>query len=114
MLRLMPGWIEPVIAQMENDERIAVAAPKIKSFDNKGYFEHAGAAGGFIDKYGYPFCRGRIFYEIEADRANTSSLARFFGHRVRQCSLKRNVGTWQADLTKAFLPTWKKLIFAGD
>jgi hypothetical protein len=63
-----PGWIEPVIAQMESDERIAAAAPKIKSFDSKDYFEHAGAAGGFIDKYGYPFCRGRIFYEIEADR----------------------------------------------
>ena len=63
-----PGWIEPVIALMESDERIAAAAPKIKSFDKKDYFEHAGAAGGYIDKYGYPFCRGRIFYEIEADR----------------------------------------------
>ncbi|MFA6087976.1 glycosyltransferase family 2 protein [Mucilaginibacter sp.] len=63
-----PGWIEPVIALMESDELIAAAAPKIKSFNNKDHFEHAGAAGGFIDKYGYPFCRGRIFYEIEADR----------------------------------------------
>ncbi len=61
------GWIEPVIALMESDPLIAAAAPKIKSFAEKGHFEHAGAAGGFIDIYGYPFCRGRMFYEIEPD-----------------------------------------------
>jgi GT2 family glycosyltransferase len=62
------GWIEPVIALMESDPSIAAAAPKIKSFAEKDHFEHAGAAGGFIDYYGYPFCRGRMFYEIEQDR----------------------------------------------
>jgi len=60
-------WIEPVIDLMESDPQIAAAAPKIKSFAEKDHFEHAGAAGGFIDRYGYPFCRGRMFYEIEAD-----------------------------------------------
>src|SRR6201985_1325167 len=53
---------------MESDETIAVAAPKIKSFAEKDHFEHAGAAGGFIDSLGYPFCRGRIFYEVEEDK----------------------------------------------
>ena len=62
------GWIEPVIALMESDPAIAAAAPKIKSFSEKDHFEHAGAAGGFIDLFGYPFCRGRMFYEIEADK----------------------------------------------
>ena len=62
------GWIEPVIHLMESDTLIAAAAPKIKAFAQKDHFEHAGAAGGFIDKYGYPFCRGRMFYEIEADK----------------------------------------------
>lgn len=61
------GWIEPVISMMEADPQIAVAAPKIRAFAQKGCFEHAGAAGGFIDRYGYPFCRGRMFYEIEED-----------------------------------------------
>ncbi|MGZ3777248.1 MAG: glycosyltransferase family 2 protein [Mucilaginibacter sp.] len=61
------GWIEPVIALMESDRMIAAAAPKILSFIQKDHFEHAGAAGGFIDKLGYPFCRGRMFYEIEED-----------------------------------------------
>ncbi len=62
------GWIEPVINLMESDDKIAAAAPKIKSFAEKEYLEHAGAAGGFIDVYGYPFCRGRIFYEVELDK----------------------------------------------
>lgn len=63
-----PAWIEPVIALMESDEMIAAAAPKIKSFARQNHFEHAGAAGGYIDKFGYPFCRGRIFYEVEEDK----------------------------------------------
>lgn len=62
------GWIEPVIELMESDPLIAAAAPKIRAFAQKDYLEHAGAAGGFIDKYGYPFCRGRMFYEIEQDK----------------------------------------------
>src|SRR5690606_24148661 len=55
------GWIEPVINLMEADNLVAAAAPKIKSYHQKTHFEHAGAAGGFIDRYGFPFCRGRIF-----------------------------------------------------
>ena len=66
-VEVFPGWIAPVISLMESDPKIAVAAPKIKSYQQKENFEHAGAAGGFIDTYGYPFCRGRMFYEIEAD-----------------------------------------------
>jgi GT2 family glycosyltransferase len=62
------GWIEPVITMMENDHSIAAASPKIKAFDRKTYFEHAGAAGGFIDTLGYPFCRGRLFFDVEEDR----------------------------------------------
>jgi GT2 family glycosyltransferase len=63
-----PNWIAPVIALMESDPLIAVAAPKIKAYDQKNDFEHAGAAGGFIDSFGYPFCRGRIMYAVEEDK----------------------------------------------
>ncbi|MEO3404841.1 glycosyltransferase family 2 protein [Mucilaginibacter sp. CAU 1740] len=66
-VEVTPNWIEPVIELMESDSLIAAAAPKIRSYAQKEYFEHAGAAGGFIDKHGYPFCRGRIFYELEKD-----------------------------------------------
>jgi GT2 family glycosyltransferase len=67
-IEVTPGWIKPVIELMEADDQIAAAAPKIKAFHRPTHFEHAGAAGGFIDSYGYPFCRGRIFYEVEEDR----------------------------------------------
>ncbi len=67
-IEVQPGWIEPVISMMESDDHIAAASPKILAFSEKTKFEHAGAAGGYIDSFGYPFCRGRIFYEIEEDK----------------------------------------------
>lgn len=60
-------WIEPVLELMESDERIVAAQPKVKAYHRKDYFEHAGAAGGYIDLLGYPFCRGRIFDDTEPD-----------------------------------------------
>ena len=60
-------WIEPVVEMMESDPRIAVAQPKLLMYDRKDTFEYAGGAGGFIDKYGYPFCRGRLFSTLEQD-----------------------------------------------
>ncbi len=61
------GWLESPIRLMETDSSIAAVQPKILSFQQKSQFEYAGAAGGFLDRFGYPFCRGRIFNEVEAD-----------------------------------------------
>ena len=61
------GWIEPVVALMDADPQIAACQPKILSYHQKEKFEYAGACGGFIDKYGYPFCRGRVFQQLETD-----------------------------------------------
>ncbi|NQU81868.1 MAG: glycosyltransferase family 2 protein [Bacteroidetes bacterium] len=61
------NWIEPIIKKMDNDPVVAAAMPKILSYQNRSKFEYAGAAGGFIDKWGYPFCRGRILNNIEPD-----------------------------------------------
>ncbi len=66
-VEVSPNWIEPVINLMESDKMIAACQPKIRSFHQQNLFEYAGAAGGFIDKYGYPFCRGRIFDTCEED-----------------------------------------------
>ncbi len=66
-IEVTPNWITPVIDLMETDELIAACQPKIRSFQAKEKFEYAGASGGFIDKYGYPFCRGRIFQHLETD-----------------------------------------------
>lgn len=61
------NWIEPVIELMGKDKNIAACQPKIRSYKNRDEFEYAGAAGGYIDKYGYPFCRGRMFTTLEND-----------------------------------------------
>ncbi|MFW6327809.1 MAG: glycosyltransferase family 2 protein, partial [Bacteroidota bacterium] len=61
------NWIDPVVKEMDADKHIAAAMPKIKAYANKKYFEYAGAAGGFMDSYGYVFCRGRLFNDIEED-----------------------------------------------
>ncbi|MCX6325952.1 MAG: glycosyltransferase family 2 protein [Bacteroidia bacterium] len=60
-------WLKPLISVMDNNSDVASCQPKILSYNRKDHFEYAGAAGGFIDKYGYPFCRGRLFDKAEAD-----------------------------------------------
>ena len=73
-----PGWIEPVIQLMEKDISIAAAQPKILSQSNKKLFEYAGAAGGFLDIFGYPFCRGRIFDSVEVDSSQYDKSSEIF------------------------------------
>lgn len=60
-------WIEPIIQEMEKNPKLAICMPKIKSYSRPDFFEYAGAAGGYIDKFGYPFCRGRLFDYTEKD-----------------------------------------------
>ncbi len=67
-IEVTDNWITPVIDLMEKDKTIAACQPKIKQYINRNMFEYAGAAGGFIDFLGYPFCRGRIFNTIEEDK----------------------------------------------
>ena len=71
-------WIEPVISLMESDKNIAACQPKILSFKNKKYFEYAGASGGFIDKLGYPFTRGRVFEHCEKDNGQYNNSMQIF------------------------------------
>ncbi len=66
-VEVTPGWLDPLIKALDNDTLVASAMPKILAYDLPGYFEYAGAAGGFIDSTGYPFCRGRIFDSLEMD-----------------------------------------------
>jgi len=61
------NWLAPILSIFENEPEIGIIQPKILDYKNKENFEYAGAAGGFIDKYGYPFCRGRLFTSIEKD-----------------------------------------------
>ena len=61
-------WLQPMVTLLESDSSIAVCQPKILSYSHKTMFEYAGAAGGWIDKYGYPFSKGRVFEICEADK----------------------------------------------
>lgn len=63
-----PGWLNPMVALLEKDLKIAACQPKIRSYHHRELFEYAGAAGGWLDKYGYPFARGRVFDICEEDQ----------------------------------------------
>ncbi len=66
-VEVTPNWLQPIIETFQNYQQTAIIQPKILDYKRKDYFEYAGAGGGFIDKFGYPFCRGRIFETIEKD-----------------------------------------------
>lgn len=73
-----PGWIEPVIALMESDARIAACQPKMRAYHQPDEFEYAGAAGGWMDVLGYTFCRGRILYTTEKDEGQYDDMQDIF------------------------------------
>lgn len=62
------GWLTAPLAALDADPQLAGVQPKILAERNRSYFEYAGAAGGFLDQYGYPFCRGRLLHEVEQDQ----------------------------------------------
>ncbi len=77
-IEVTEGWLKPLLDYMEENSDAAACQPKILSFNRKDYFEHAGAAGGFIDKYGYPFCRGRILNIAEKDEGQYNNQVDIF------------------------------------
>lgn len=66
-IEVTENWLRPILETFDTEKQTAIIQPKILDFKNKEYFEYAGAAGGFIDKYGFPFCRGRVFETVEKD-----------------------------------------------
>jgi GT2 family glycosyltransferase len=72
------GWLNPMVEFMDSNPGAASCQPKILSYRNREYFEHAGAAGGYIDRLGYPFCRGRILHNIEKDDGRYDSVKSIF------------------------------------
>ena len=72
------NWLFPIIQLMDSNPKIAACQPKILDYNHKTKFEYAGAAGGFMDKYGYPFCRGRIFNVLEEDKGQYDDAVEVF------------------------------------
>ena len=77
-IEVTPRWLDPIIDLMDNDPKVASVQPKILSYTHRNKFEHAGAAGGYIDSLGYPFCRGRIFDHIEEDHGQYNDQREIF------------------------------------
>ena len=77
-IEVTEGWLTPILSTFETEPNTAIIQPKILDYKNKDFFEYAGAAGGYVDKYGYPFCRGRIFSELEKDNHQFNDIHNIF------------------------------------
>lgn len=77
-VEVTPGWLEPLVKALDADADVAACQPKVLDYKRKAFFEYAGAAGGFIDRYGYPFCRGRIFDTVEEDKGQYDNVSDIF------------------------------------
>ena len=77
-IEVTENWLLPIIDLLDADSNIAACQPKLLDYNNKNMFEYAGASGGFIDNFGYPFCRGRIFDSIEQDEGQYNDATEVF------------------------------------
>ena len=68
------GWLQPLLEYMDAHPEVAAVQPKIRSWVKRDYFEHAGAAGGYINRLGYPYCRGRVLWKVEQDKGQYDSI----------------------------------------
>jgi GT2 family glycosyltransferase len=89
------NWIKPVLDYMDSNTDVGACMPKLRGYDNHDSFEYSGAAGGFIDKYGYPFCRGRIFETIEKDTRQYDDIQNIFW-ATGACMFVRTKVFWKA------------------
>lgn len=90
------GWLQPLLDLMDNHHDIAACQPKLLSIHNRDMFEYAGASGGFIDRYGYPFCRGRLMETVEQDKGQYDDVAEVHW-ATGACLFVRSSCYWQAE-----------------
>lgn len=77
-IQVTKNWLSPIIDLMDNNTTISACQPKVLDYNIREKFEYAGASGGFIDNLGYPFCRGRIFKNIEKDKEQYNDVTEIF------------------------------------
>ena len=92
-VEVMSNWLEPLITYMDKHADVAACQPKIRSYFNRKYFEHAGAAGGYIDRFGFPFCRGRVLGTAEEDKGQYDNITDVFW-ATGACLLVRSKTFW--------------------
>ncbi|WET02856.1 glycosyltransferase family 2 protein [Flavobacterium sp. YJ01] len=90
-IEVTENWLKPILETFDSEKQTAIIQPKILDFKNKEYFEYAGGAGGFIDKYGFPFCRGRIFDTVEKDNGQYNDNIELFWASGACFFIRKNV-----------------------
>ncbi|AXG71096.1 N-acetylglucosaminyl-diphospho-decaprenol L-rhamnosyltransferase [Kordia sp. SMS9] len=90
-IEVTENWLAPIRSEFESNPETAIIQPKILDFKQKTHFEYAGAAGGFIDKYGYPYCRGRMFHTLEEDTGQYNDNKEIFWASGACLFIRKNV-----------------------
>lgn len=90
-VEVTPGWLEPLAELLDGNPKVAAVQPKIRAYRRKDHFEYAGACGGYIDKLGFPFCRGRILDVTEKDTGQYDDVAEVFWCSGAALCIRREV-----------------------
>ena len=90
-IEVTKNWLQPIISQFKNEPNTAAIQPKILDFKDKSRFEYAGAGGGYIDKYAFPYCRGRLFETLEEDKGQFNEVADIFWASGACFFIRKNV-----------------------
>lgn len=90
-IEVTENWLQPILALFEREPHTAIIQPKILDYKQKTHFEYAGAAGGYIDKYGFPYCRGRIFDTVEADKGQYDDITEIFWASGACMFIRKNI-----------------------
>ena len=97
-----PDWLTPLLDYCESHPDVGACQPKLLSYRDKKAFEYAGAAGGFLDKYGYPYCRGRLFFTVENDEGQYDTPAEIFWATGACLFMRREVYLQAGGLDESF------------
>jgi GT2 family glycosyltransferase len=110
-VEVTPGWLSPLVERMEAHPKLAALQPKLLSWHQREHFEYAGAAGGFLDRFGYPFCRGRMFDAVEKDQGQYDQPVEVFWATgaclMIRTEVAREIGLFQPD----FFAHWEEIDF---
>ena len=106
------GWLNPLTAYLDAHPDVAAVQPKIRSWRNRNMFEHAGAAGGFLNPLGYPYCRGRILWKVEEDKGQYDTIVDV-DWTSGACMCVRYIRSAEVWMRRS-LPTWRRLTCAGE
>ncbi len=110
-VEVTPQWINPIIELMESDALIAACQPKILAYKNKTHFEYAGASGGWLDNFGYPFMRGRVFDICEEDNGQYNAVQQCFWASGAALFVKANLYNELGGLDEYFFAHQEEIDF---